>query len=156
MWFWQKWFSKKHDCCCHGRCSSQKKAVLFLSSEDRAKLQQIDEKIVVGKILSIKPHPDASMTKVRVCEVSLGEDVKTILCGGVNVAEGQFVPIATVGAKLSETFEIAVREIKGVSSFGMICSRGELGLSLGDEKKGEIWVFPFQKDSLLGTFVRDL
>ncbi|MFH1089735.1 MAG: phenylalanine--tRNA ligase subunit beta [Candidatus Uhrbacteria bacterium] len=102
------------------------------------------EKIVVGKILSVNPHPNAD--KLRVCEVNLGtiDDAPVqIVCGGSNLSDGMKVAVATVGAKVKwhgegELVEIAPTKLRGVDSFGMICSANEIGLATGQEGEKEI------------------
>lgn len=140
--------TEHHECCGKGTCSLWKEASIL--DEDKAVLKTLDSKIVVGNVLSVEAHPDPNMTKVRVAQVSFGGEPVQILCGGVNLESGQIVPVARVGAKLSEDFEIGVRDIRGVPSNGMICARAELGLSPADEKKGEIWVLPTSFKDFLG------
>ncbi|HUP96585.1 MAG TPA: phenylalanine--tRNA ligase subunit beta [Usitatibacter sp.] len=83
--------------------------------------------IVVGHVKSVAPHPNAD--KLRVTEVDAGTgEVLTIVCGAPNVAVGQKVPCALVGAKLPG-MEIKRAKLRGVDSSGMLCSSRELGLS---------------------------
>lgn len=82
--------------------------------------------VVVGKILSAEKHPDAD--RLRVCQVDVGESGPvTIVCGAPNAAAGLKVPCARPGAKLPG-IEIKVARVRGVESFGMLCSPRELGL----------------------------
>ncbi|MDO9636027.1 MAG: phenylalanine--tRNA ligase subunit beta, partial [Thiobacillus sp.] len=82
--------------------------------------------VVVARILSTEPHPDAD--RLRVCRVDVGEPVPvTIVCGAPNAAAGLKVPCARPGAVLPG-FEIKVAKVRGVESFGMLCSTQELGL----------------------------
>jgi len=82
--------------------------------------------VVVAEILSAEKHPDAD--RLRVCQVDVGEAVPvTIVCGAPNAAAGLKVPCARPGAKLPG-FEIKVAKVRGVESFGMLCSTKELGL----------------------------
>ncbi|MDQ1315518.1 MAG: phenylalanyl-tRNA synthetase beta chain [Pseudomonadota bacterium] len=82
--------------------------------------------VVVAEILSVKKHPDAD--RLRVCEVNVGEAAPvTIVCGAPNAAAGLKVPCARPGAKLPD-LEIKVAKVRGVESFGMLCSTRELGL----------------------------
>jgi phenylalanyl-tRNA synthetase beta chain len=82
--------------------------------------------VVVAEILSARRHPDAD--RLRVCEVDVGEAAPvTIVCGAPNAAAGLKVPCARPGAKLPG-FEIKVAKVRGVESFGMLCSTKELGL----------------------------
>ncbi len=85
-----------------------------------------DPLVVVGRVVSVDPHPDAD--KLRVCQVNVGEKLIGIVCGAPNVAAGQHVPVAQVGAKLPGGLVIKEAELRGVPSSGMICSAGELGL----------------------------
>ncbi len=125
-----------------------------LGEGDRAKLKSADPNIVVGQILTIEPHPDPKITKVRVTTCNLG-DGKTaqVLCGGTNIEVEQVVPVAKVGAVLPGNFEIGVREIRGVESHGMICAQSELGLTAEKEEKGQIWPLPSEFGNHLGTSI---
>jgi len=81
--------------------------------------------VVAGQILTIEKHPNAD--KLSLCEVDDGSAVTKVVCGAKNIAVGQKIPFARVGAVLSgETLKKA--RIRGVESEGMICSAGELGL----------------------------
>ena len=87
--------------------------------------------IVVGHVKSVAPHPNAD--KLRVTQVDAGTgELLTIVCGAPNVAEGQRVPCALVGAKLPG-LEIRKAKLRGVESSGMLCSARELGLSQDHE-----------------------
>ena len=94
--------------------------------------------VVVGHVQTREPHADAE--KLSVCTVDVGEDEPlTIVCGAPNVAAGQKVAVATVGTTLPGDFKIKKSKIRGVPSFGMICSVREL--DLGEDHDG-IWVLP--------------
>ena len=83
------------------------------------------------KFLHVKKHPDAD--KLNVCEVDLGNEVKQIVCGAKNVKEGIHVVVSKVGAILPSGMEIKEAKLRGLDSFGMICSSEELGLpAMGD------------------------
>ncbi|MGE5153379.1 MAG: phenylalanine--tRNA ligase subunit beta, partial [Bdellovibrio bacteriovorus] len=88
--------------------------------------------VVVGLVESVAPHPDAE--KLRVCsvEVASGEPLQ-IICGAANVAPGMRVPVALVGAELPGGLRIKRAKLRGVESFGMICSAKELGLAESSE-----------------------
>lgn len=100
---------------------------------------KLDEKIVVGEVSKIKEHPGAD--RLKVAEVWDGNQTQTIVCGAPNVAEGQHVALAHVGAALPDGTAIKSAEIRGEKSAGMLCSERELGLGndhdgilvLGDE-----------------------
>jgi phenylalanyl-tRNA synthetase beta chain len=82
----------------------------------------------VGEVLSVTPHPDAD--KLRVCSVSLGTgEPLQVVCGAPNVAAGGKYPLAPVGASLPGDVKIKKSKLRGVESFGMLCSARELGLS---------------------------
>lgn len=98
--------------------------------------------VVVGHVQTKEAHPDAQ--KLSVCTVDVGEahssgEPLTIVCGAPNVDAGQKVAVAMVGTTLPGDFKIKKSKIRGVPSFGMICSIREL--ELGDEHDG-IWVLP--------------
>jgi len=93
---------------------------------DSIKRYTLPEKVVVGKILSCKKHPDAD--KLNVCQIDIGSGVRQIVCGAKNVVDAEYVAVATIGAKLGEDFEIKHAKLRGVESEGMVCSASELGL----------------------------
>jgi len=88
------------------------------------------EGIIVGEVVSCKQHPNAD--RLKVTEVNLGDQVVQIVCGAPNVAEGQKVPVATVGTLLypteGEPFKIKKSKIRGEESHGMICAEDEMGI----------------------------
>jgi phenylalanyl-tRNA synthetase beta chain len=82
--------------------------------------------ILVGKILSIAPHPQAS--KLSVCQVDVKTEVVPIVCGAANIRASDRVPIALPGCVLPNNVGIEKAEIRGEASYGMMCSESELGL----------------------------
>jgi len=88
--------------------------------------------VVVGEVLEVSPHRNAD--KIRLTKVNVGDDVLDIICGAWNFDVGAVVPVAVPGAVLGGDLEITRRDIRGVTSNGMICSEIELGL--GDEAEG--------------------
>ncbi len=87
--------------------------------------------IVVGEVLTCEQHPNAD--RLKVTTVAIGEAIPLqIVCGALNVAVGQKVPVATIGTLLyddkGESFKIKKGKIRGEESFGMICAEDELGL----------------------------
>ena len=84
--------------------------------------------VVIGDVVKAEKHPNAD--KLTVCVVDVGENERlNIVCGASNVAAGQRVPVAKVGAVLGEDFKIKPVKLRGVKSEGMICSERELGIS---------------------------
>ncbi|WP_205588328.1 YtpR family tRNA-binding protein [Helicobacter vulpis] len=88
---------------------------------------ELSEWVVVGKVLECAQHPNA--TKLSVCQVDVGSEVLQIVCGAANVGAGQFVAVALMGAHLQAcNLDIQMSTLRGVESFGMLCSSTELGL----------------------------
>ena len=87
---------------------------------------RIPEHVVVGKVLSCEKHPNAD--KLNVTQVDVGGSTQQIVCGAKNVAAGQMVAIALIGAELPGGLKIKKAKLRDVESCGMICSSNELGL----------------------------
>lgn len=110
--------------------------------------------VVVGAIVSVNPHPNAD--KLRVCEVDVGHNLPLqIVCGAPNASAGMKVPCALVGAELpagddGKPFQIKVGKLRGVESFGMLCSARELKLS--DEHGG---LLALSDDAPVGHNIRE-
>ena len=87
--------------------------------------------IVVGHVLSCVKHPNADKLQLTTVDIGKTEPLQ-IVCGAPNVAEGQKVPVATIGTKLytaeGEEWIIKKGKIRGEESHGMICAEDELGL----------------------------
>ena len=81
--------------------------------------------ITVGHVLTCEKHPNADTLSVTTVDV--GDEVLQIICGAPNVAKGQYVIVAKVGAVLPGDFIIKNASIRGIESQGMICSLNELG-----------------------------
>ena len=98
--------------------------------EDR---RQWGQGVVVGRIVEREKHPQAD--KLSVCQVAVGqEDLLTIVCGASNARADILVPVAKVGAYLSQIdLKIKPTKLRGVRSEGMICSLSELGLEKTSE-----------------------
>lgn len=87
-------------------------------------------KVVVGKILTADPHPDAD--KLQVCQVDVGElslEPLQIVCGAANARKDLLVACAMINARLPGDFKIRKSKLRGVVSMGMLCSEKELGLA---------------------------
>lgn len=109
--------------------------------------------VVVGLVTAKEQHPNAD--KLSVCMVDVGQEEQLqIVCGAPNVAAGQKVPVAMVGAVLPGDFKIKKAKLRGVESQGMICSAEELGMNdrlLSKEFQEGILVLPH--DVALGADV---
>lgn len=91
------------------------------------------EGVVVGKIVSVTPHPNAD--KLILCQVDIGaENSLQIVCGAPNVYQEMFAPVATIGTELPTGIKIKRAKLRGEESHGMLCSEKELALS--DEASG--------------------
>lgn len=97
--------------------------------------------VVVGQAHNVRAHPNAD--RVRLADVDLGDGGERvqIACGASNLASGQMVPVAKIGAVLPGDFRIERRKLRGEWSNGMICAADELGLSGAYDDEG-ILVLP--------------
>lgn len=103
----------------------------------------VPEKIVFGRVLECKKHPDAD--KLNICQVDIGTCTRQIVCGASNVRAGLDVVVATIGAVMPDGTLIKPVTLRGVESEGMICSAKEIGL--GDFSDGII-----ELDSSIGKY----
>lgn len=121
---------------------------------------QIPKKVVLGYIKSREKHENSD--HLSVCEVDIGDEILQIVCGAKNVQTGQFVAVALIGAKLPNGVEIKKAKLRGVESYGMICSSTELVMpklndgimvldnSIGELKLGkELSEFPLLNDEII-------
>ncbi len=105
--------------------------------------------VVVAEVLEVVKHPNAD--RLNVCQVNVGEPQSlTIVCGAANVSVGIKVPCALVGAMLPGNFAIKQAKVRSVESYGMLCSKKELGLA--DESDG-LLVLPI--DAPVGKSIRE-
>jgi phenylalanyl-tRNA synthetase beta chain len=86
------------------------------------------EGVVAAKILSSDKHPNAEKLSVTQVDAGKGEPLQ-IVCGAKNYQVGDVVPLATVGARLPGDHRIEKAKLRGVESFGMLCSARELGIA---------------------------
>lgn len=112
--------------------------MLGLELEDIIHPYEAIRDIVVGHVLTKEAHPDSDHLAVCTVDVGQGEPLN-IVCGAPNVAAGQKVPVALVGTTMPGGMVIKKAKLRGVPSFGMICSERELGLS---EDHSGIMVLP--------------
>ncbi|MFW6365445.1 MAG: phenylalanine--tRNA ligase subunit beta [Spirochaetota bacterium] len=97
--------------------------------------------IVAAKLVSVEKHPDSD--KLTVVRADTGSAVYDVVCGAPNHRQGDIAPLALVGTKFSDEFEITETEIRGVISQGMLCSAKELGIS--DDASGILILDPQTK-----------
>ena len=110
------------------------------------------EGLVIGEVLTCEEHPNSDHLHITTVNLGSGEPTQ-IVCGAPNVAAGQKVVVATLGAKLydgDECFTIKKSKIRGVESTGMICAEDEIGI--GTDHAGII-VLP--ADAVPGTLAKD-
>ncbi len=89
---------------------------------------------VVGYVQEKVKHPNAD--KLNICRVKVGEERLQIVCGAPNVEQGQKVVVAKVGAVMPSGLVIKEAVLRGVESYGMICSAKELALQDAPTEKG--------------------
>ncbi|MBX2847355.1 MAG: phenylalanine--tRNA ligase subunit beta [Acidiferrobacterales bacterium] len=85
------------------------------------------DNLLVGRVLEVEKHPDAD--RLNLTKVDIGSEQLEIVCGASNVRPELIVAVATVGAKLPNGLKIKKAKVRGVESFGMLCSAAELGLA---------------------------
>lgn len=89
---------------------------------------------LVGHIIDIQKHPNSD--HLHICQVDLGREVVQIVCGANNVESDQYVVVARVGAVMPNGLIITPSKLRGVESFGMICSARELNLQAAPNVSG--------------------
>ncbi|GLQ94706.1 phenylalanine--tRNA ligase subunit beta [Dyella acidisoli] len=97
-----------------------------LEVEDVTPLGNSLDGVIVARIISAQKHPEAD--RLQVCEVDTGNGVVQIVCGAANARAGLVAPLAIVGANLPGGIAIKAAKLRGVESFGMLCSAKELGV----------------------------
>ena len=107
-----------------------------LEVESVGNLSSENELFTVAKIIKIEKHPNAD--RLKICDVDIGiKDLKKVVCGATNAKEGLITVYAPPGAIIPKTkTKLVVAKIRGVTSYGMLCSEAELNLS--DESDGII------------------
>ena len=103
----------------------------------------------VAKIIKAEKHPNAD--RLKVCEVQIGEkELKKVVCGAANAKEGLITIYAPPGATIPKNkTKLVVTKIRGVNSFGMLCSESELNLS--DESDGIVELSKSKYQKSIGT-----
>lgn len=112
------------------------------------------EGVLVGEVLDLTKHPNADKLKVAIVDVGESSPIQ-IVCGAPNIEIAQKVAVATVGSVLitedGKEWKIKEAKLRGVESFGMICSEAELGIS---DKHDGIWIL--QASVMVGTPLKEL
>jgi len=105
--------------------------------------------VVAATITKIDAHSNAD--NLSVCSIDTGREEVTVVCGASNISVNDRVPLATVGATLDKDFVVGKRKVRGIESFGMLCSEKELGLT--DDHSG---IFILPDDIRPGSILADL
>ena len=144
-------------------CTPQEYAdKMTLSGSNMESVTYLDknlEKIVVGKIEKIEKHPDAD--KLIICQVNVGDETVQIVTGAPNVSEGDLVPVVLDGGRVAgghdggknpeDGIKIKKGKLRGVESFGMMCSIEELGSSRDMYPEApEYGIYIFDDDAVVG------
>jgi phenylalanyl-tRNA synthetase beta chain len=136
------------------------KKLAHLVTISGSKVEAIDDlgksidKVVVGRIVSMEPHPDAD--RLKITQVDVGKEVIQIVTGAPNVSTGDYIPVALVGAQLPGGV-IKETKLRGVESYGMMCSIEELNLThdyLPDAPKDGVYIFNNEPE--LGMDVKEV
>ncbi len=130
----QNWLKKYIDFKLTSEQFTEKLSMLGLEVEGHEDVAKKYKNFVVGEVLERAKHPNAD--RLSVCKVNTGSEVQEVVCGAPNVAAGQKVVVALIGAIIphnqhdpeGKSFIIERTKIRGIGSDGMICSEFELGL----------------------------
>ena len=112
------------------------------------------EGVVTGKVTTIERHPNSD--HLWICQMDYGSgEIVQILTGAQNVHQGDMVPVATVGSRLPSGMKLKKAKMRGLDSFGMLCSAEELGIDsklLLPEQRNGIFILP--PDTPIGVDVK--
>lgn len=155
-----KWLEKYVDI--SGLSLKEIEECLILTGSNIETVDQVLEgiqKVVVGRIETIKPHPDAD--KLIVMDVNVGEEETIqIVTGATNCFEGAYVPVALNGSWITGGVKIKKGKLRGVVSNGMLCSLEELGFdkkSIAKEFDDGILILDNSDESLvLGQAIQEV
>lgn len=155
---WIKAYVPELDCTDQEYCDAM--TLSGTKVEGYKRLDKNLEKIVVGRIERIEKHPDAD--KLIVCQVNVGSEVIQIVTGAPNVKEGHKVPVVLDGGRVAGGHDgsplpeggipIKAGKLRGVSSYGMMCSIEELGGSREMYPEApEDGIYIFEDDAEIGS-----
>lgn len=110
--------------------------------------------VVVGKVLSVTPHEDSD--HLLICQIDVNkEEAIQIVTGASNISAGDIVPVALDGSTLPDGKKIKKGKLRGVESYGMLCSLGELKLTTHDFPYAiEDGIFVIQEDCEIGQDIQ--
>ncbi|ATW23929.1 phenylalanine--tRNA ligase subunit beta [Candidatus Formimonas warabiya] len=145
-----KWLKKYVDIAISPEELATRLTMAGLAVEHTVYLGEGIKGVVVGEILDVQRHPQAD--KLVVCQVNLGKETVQIVTGATNVKAGQRVPVATVGGELPGGIKMKKASLRGLDSYGMMCSAGELNMDedlVSPEFRDGILILP--PDSPIGA-----
>ncbi len=148
MQFSENWLRSLVDTDLDSQSLSHALTMAGLEVEEMQPVAATFNKVVVAKILSAEKHPDADRLQVCKVDVGLAEPLQ-IVCGAANARAGLIAPCALVGAELPG-ISIKQAKVRGVESFGMMCSSKELGISA--EATG---LLELDSDAVVGQDIRE-
>jgi len=148
MQFSENWLRSLVDTDLDSQSLSHALTMAGLEVEEMQPVAAAFNKVVVAKILSAEKHPDADRLQVCKVDVGLAEPLQ-IVCGAANARAGLIAPCAMVGAELPG-ISIKQAKVRGVESFGMMCSSKELGISA--EATG---LLELDSDAVVGQDIRE-
>jgi len=143
----RKWLADYVELNCDDRVLCEKLTMAGIEVEAVEKISGIPENVVAAKILERNVHPGSD--HLSVCRVTDGSEELQIVCGAPNCDAGKIVPLAKIGAVFKTPegeFKIKRSKLRGVESFGMMCSEAELGISGANDG---LMILP--EDTVLGT-----
>lgn len=149
MQFPESWLREFANPACSTEELAHRLTMAGLEVEETEQVAPAFSGVVVARIESVEPHPNAD--KLRVCQVNAGGSERLqIVCGAPNAAAGLVVPLATIGSVLPGGMKIGRAKMRGVESAGMLCSARELGLS-----QDHAGLMPLPETLVPGTDVRE-
>ncbi len=148
MQFSENWLRSLVDTDLDSQALSHALTMAGLEVEEMQPVAAAFNKVVVAKILSAEKHPDADRLQVCMVDVGLAQPLQ-IVCGATNARAGLIAPCAMVGAELPG-ISIKQAKVRGVESFGMLCSSKELGISAEAEGLLEL-----DSNAVIGKDIRE-
>ncbi|MCG2687761.1 hypothetical protein L6260_03080, partial [Candidatus Parcubacteria bacterium] len=133
---------------------SREMSLKSMSVESIEYLKEKFDKIVIGEVKELKAHPGADRLKIAITDIG-GRDVE-IVCGGQNLCSTMKVVVALPGSKVrwhgqGDLIELNETQVRGVTSYGMICAPSELGFEKVACQDGDIWDLSGLVEAKAGT-----